>query len=189
MPSNDVTEILLAASQGDRVAVDRLLEVVYEELRRLAAGAMRSERADHTLQPAALVHETYLRLINQKNVPWQNRAHFFAVAARAMRQILVEHARKKGAAKRGGSAARLELHEQLIGTFENVIDVVALDEALTELGKTHERHVQIVEARFFGGMSIEETAAALEVSTSTVEREWRYARARLYTMLSDETKR
>ena len=188
MPDLDVTQILKAASAGDSSAADALLPLVYDELRRAAGHLMGAERPDHTLAPTALVHEAYLKLVDQTRVEWQSRAHFFAVAAQAIRRILVDHARQKRSLKRGGGHTRLSLDERLIASFEDSIDTLALDEALRRLADTHPRHARIVEARFFGGLSIADTAAVLDISTATVEREWRYARAALFTMLSDETK-
>lgn len=189
MPDQDVTRILKAASAGDSSAANALLPLVYEELRRAAGHLMRAERSDHTLEPTALVHEAYLKLIDQTRVEWQSRAHFFAVAAQAIRRILVDHARRKDSLKRGGGRTKLSLDERLIASFEQSIDTLALDEALQKLAETHPRHARIVEARFFGGMTIKDTAAALGISTATVEREWRYARAVLFRLLSDKSSR
>lgn len=187
MADPDVTQILKAASAGDSSAADALLPLVYDELRRAAGHLMRAERSDHTLEPTALVHEAYLKLVDQTRVEWQNRAHFFAVAAQAIRRILVDHARKKDSLKRGGDRAKLSLDERLIASFEQSIDALALDEALRALADTHPRHARIVEARFYGGLTIRDTATVLGISTATVEREWRYARAVLFRMLSDKT--
>jgi len=187
VPDDDVTLMLQSASEGDTSAADALLPVVYDELRQAAGHLMNAERSDHTLEPTALVHEAYLKLIDQTRVQWQGRAHFFAVAAQAIRRILVDHARAKGRAKRGGGRSRLSLDEAVVASFERSVDMLALDEALEALAETHPRHARIVEARFFGGLTIEETATVLGISTATVEREWRYARAVLFRMLSDES--
>ncbi len=186
MQDVDVTQILRAASAGDSSAASALLPLVYGELRRAAGHLMGAERPDHTLEPTALVHEAYLKLIDQTRVEWQGRAHFFAVAAQAIRRILVDHARQKNSLKRGGGRTKLSLDERLIASFERSIDTLALDEALRKLADTHPRHARIIEARFFGGMTIQDTATVLDISTATVEREWRYARAVLFRMLSDE---
>lgn len=185
--SVDVTQLLADASAGDRQAVDQLLPVVYDELRALAGQMMRHERPDHTLQPTALVHEAYEKLVDQTRAQWQDRAHFFAVAAQVIRRILVDHARGHDRAKRGGGRARLALDERLVAAYENMVDLVALDEALERLAASESQQAQVVEMRFFSGLTIEETAAVLGVSTSTVERDWRYARAWLYRALSDAT--
>jgi RNA polymerase sigma factor (TIGR02999 family) len=181
--------MLRAASEGDSSAASALLPLVYGELRRAAGHLMRAERPDHTLEPTALVHEAYLKLVDQTRVEWQSRAHFFAVAAKAIRRILVDHARLKNSLKRGGGRTKLSLDERLIASFEQSIDTLALDQALRKLADTHPRHARIVEARFFGGMTIQETATTLDISTATVEREWRYARAVLFTMLTDDAER
>lgn len=186
MPDANVTEILTAVSAGSRSDADRLLPLVYDELRALAADQMLREPADHTLQPTAVVHEAYLKLVDQTRVEWQGRAHFFAVAARAIRRILVDHARRRRSAKRGGDRAKISLDERLVSSFENVVDVLGLDELLAKLALTHPRHARIVEVRFFGGLTIKEAAAVLEVSTATVEREWRFARAWLHDAILGE---
>jgi len=180
----EFTQLLAAASDGDRRAVDRLLPLVYDELRAMAAEMMNRERPGHTLQPTALVHEAYLKLVDQKEARWRSRAHFFAVAAVALRRILVDHARARGRAKRGGGEPKLPLDERLAAAYERAVDLVALDEALEGLAASHPRHARVVELRFFGGLTIDETAQLLGVSPSTVEREWRYARARLFRALS-----
>ncbi len=174
----DITQMLIDWSNGDREALDRLIPAVYTELRRQAARHLRRERAGHTLQTTDLIHEAYLRLIDQKNVRWQNRAHFFAVAAESMRRILVDHARRRHRAKRGGSGIVLPLDEGLLMAAEkSEVDLLALDEALTRLAAIDVRQSQIVELRFFSGLSIEETAAVLGVSLTTVKDDLNMAKA------------
>ena len=184
--SHEITQLLLAWSKGDREALDRLFPLVYAELRRLAKSYMRKERAGHTLQTTALIHEAYLRLIDAGQVEWQNRTHFFGVAARAMRQILVEMARERGCQKRGGGARQISLDEAMTIGAGLDEDLVALDEALDALAQFDARKAQIVEMRFFGGLTEEEIAAALGVSTETVRRDWRLARSWLRRKLSGE---
>jgi len=184
---HEVTQLLVAWSDGDRAALEKLTPLVYEELRRLAHQYMSQERPGHTLQTSALVNEAYLRLIDQKNVHWQNRAQFFGIAAQMMRRILVDHARQRRYAKRGGDARQVPLDEAMIVSEERAADVVALDEALNSLAEIDPRKSQIVELRFFGGMSIEETAEVLKVSPGTVMREWTLAKAWLKrAVMSDE---
>ena len=168
--------MLLAWNEGDRDAFDALLPLVYEELRRQAARYMRRERTDHTLQATALVNEAYLRLIAIQHVQWQNRAHFFAMAARLMRRILVDDARAKGYQKRGAGAPMLSLDEALIVPVQPARDLVALDDALTALAAIDVRKSQVVEMRFFGGLTLEDTAEALQVSRDTVKRDWKFAK-------------
>ncbi len=182
----DVTRILPAIEQGDPSATEQLLPLIFDELRKLAAQKMVQEAPDQTLQATALVHEAYLKLVDQKRVQWQDRAHFFAVAAQAIRRILVDHARGHGRSKRGGGRAKLALNEELAATYDEVVDVAALDEALVRLAETHPQHARITEMRFFAGLTIEESAAVLGMSTRTVDRHWRYARAWLYKALSDD---
>ena len=181
-PSHSVTEMLQEwGSHGDREALDELIPIVYAELRRQAARQLRRERAGHTLQTTALVHETYLRLVGQREVRWQNRAHFFAIAAEMMRRILVDHARKTSAAKRGGSALKLQLDESLAAPDEQQQpDLVAIDEALVKLAALDPQQGRIVELRFFGGLNVEETAEVLGISPRTVKRDWRVAKAWLH---------
>lgn len=178
-----VSGLLRAWGRGDNQARDDLLSLVYRELRRRAAGYLRQERRDHTLQPTALVHEAYLRLIGQERVAWQNRAHFFGVAAQMMRRILVDHARGHGAAKRPG-ALQATLDERIGATKPRPYDLLALDEALTELSTVDRRLGQIVELRYFGGLSEREVAEVLSVSRSTVTREWQTARTWLYRRMT-----
>ena len=174
---HDVTQLLVAWSNGDRSARDQLMPLVYDELRRLAHRYMARERPDHTLQTSALVNEAYLRLIDQNDMQWQNRAHFFAIAAQMMRRILVDYSRKRGFAKRGGDARKVPLEDAMIVSEERAADVVALDAALNSLAEFDPRKSQIVELRFFGGLSIEETAEVLAVSPATVLRDWTLAKA------------
>jgi RNA polymerase sigma-70 factor (ECF subfamily) len=175
--SPDVTQILQEVSGGDRDAPARLMPLVYDELRRLADHYLRQERPDHTLQPTALVHEAYLKLIDQTRVDWQNRAHFFGVAAQLMRRILVDHARRHRASKRGGFQQKLTLDEAVDYSQPRDLDMVALDDALNALAQMDARQSQIVELRFFGGLTIEETAEALGVSPATVKVDWSMAKA------------
>jgi len=176
-PSNqDVTQLLLAWRSGDNAALDQLVPLVYDELRRLARLYMRGERAGHMLQTTALVNEAYLRLVDVNKVQWQNRAHFFAIAAQTMRRILVEYARARHYAKRGGGAQQVSLDEAMVVSEARVAEVVALDEALQSLATFDQRKSQMVELRFFGGLSIEETAEVLGVSPGTVMRDWTLAK-------------
>lgn len=177
IPPNEITPLLLRWSQGDQAALDQLLPVVYQELRKLAQGYLRRERADHTLQPTALINEAYLRLIKQDFPEWQSRRHFFGVAAQLMRQILVEHARTRAASKRGGGGQKYSLDEALTFSDEKAAELVALDDALIALAKFDERKVRLIELRYFAGLSLEETAAAMELSVATIGHEMRLARA------------
>jgi RNA polymerase sigma factor (TIGR02999 family) len=172
-----VTKLLKDWTGGDQTAADKLMPLVYEELRRLAHQYMRREKAGHTLQTTALVNEAYMRLVDQSKIQWESRAHFFGIAARLMRQILVDEARRKNFAKRGGDAIRVSLDSANAVAQEQSANVMALDEALKTLEQTDPRKSRIVELRFFGGMSIEETAEALKVSPGTVMRDWTFARA------------
>ena len=185
-PPQQVTQLLIAWGNGDQAALEQLLPLVYEELHRLARQYMRHERKDNTLQTSALVNEAYLRLVDQKNVKWQNRAHFFAIAAQIMRRILVDHARKRSYQKRGGNAMRVTLDETLMISDERAAEVVALDDALTSLADLDERKSKIVELRFFAGLSIEETAEILAVSPGTVMRDWTLAKAWLRRAIASE---
>ena len=180
----EVTQRLIADRRGQPAALDELVPVVYAELRRLAEWYMRGERPDHTLQATALVHEAYLRLIDQTRAGWQDRAHFLGIAARLMRQILVNYAQKHAAVKRGGQAYKLSLDEALGPAAEKSVDLVALDQALERLAAIDPQKSRIVEMRFFAGLSIEETAEALGVSPRTVKRSWRLARAWLHGEIS-----
>jgi RNA polymerase sigma factor (TIGR02999 family) len=172
----EVTRLLIAWGKGDQAALDELLPLVYQELHRMAQRRLGRERDGHTLQTTALVHEAYLRLIDQKEANWQNRAHFFAVAAQMMRRILVDHARARQYQKRGGGAQQITFDEALEVSDERAAEVVALDEALTALAEFDQRKSQMVELRFFGGLSIEETAEVLQVSPGTVMRDWTLAK-------------
>jgi len=184
--SHDVTQLLVAWTNGDQAARDQLISVVYEELYRLARRYMRKESPGHTLQTSALVNEAFLRLVDQRNVRWQNRSHFFAIAARMMRRILVDYARGRNYAKRGGGERALTLDEGLIVSDERSVEVVAVHEALEELAKFDLRKSQIVELRFFGGLSIDETAEVLGVSPGTVMADWTVAKAWLRREISPQ---
>lgn len=181
--TSDVTELLRAWHVGESGALDRLLPLVYAELRRVARARLRHERPGHTLQATALVHEAYVRLVGSRGAAPRNRAQLFAVAARLMREILVDHARRKAASKRGGSATFVGLDESIEAPVAPV-DILALDRALTELHARDPRLCRVVELRFFAGLTIDETADALEVSTATVERDWTVSRAWLHQRLS-----
>ncbi|HEV2351944.1 MAG TPA: sigma-70 family RNA polymerase sigma factor [Terriglobia bacterium] len=184
-----ITQLLVKWSQGDQTALAELMPVVYSELRRLARSHLRRERPDHTLQSAALVHEAYLRLAEQKNAHWKSRAHFFAVAAQLMRRILVDHARGHHAVKRGAGAIKLSLDAAMELPKELNLNLLRLDEALTSLSGLDPQQSRVVELRFFGGLSIRETAGVLGVSPTTVKREWTMARAWLYRELQTEAGR
>ena len=184
---SDVTELLLEWRRGDKAALDRLTPLVYDELRRIAHRYMRGERDGHTLETTALVNEAYLRLAGQQRVEWQDRAHFFAVTAQVMRHVLIDHARRRHYAKRGGdNAQQVPLEEAHAMSGERAAELVALDEALEKLAQLDPRKSRVVELRYFGGLSLEETAAILEVSVMTVRRDWRAARAWLYKKMRDE---
>lgn len=182
--TNEITWFLLRWSQGDRAALDQLMPIVYEELRKLAHGYLRRERSDHTLQPTALINETYLRLVKQDFPEWQSRKHFYGVAAQLMRQILVEYTRARAAEKRGGGEQKFSLDEALMYCEEKAADLVALDDALNALAKFDQRKARIVELRYFGGLSLAETAAALELSIPMIGYEMRLARAWLCRAMS-----
>ena len=180
----NVTELLEDLSAGKEHALDDLLPVVHGELRRQAARYLRRERHNHTLQPTALVNEAFIRLVDQRNVRWQNRAHFFGIAAQAMRRILIDHARTQQRIKRGGVQQNVTLDEGMLAAAARSIDVLALDQALTRLAAIDERQARVVELRFFGGLSVEETAVALHVSAVTVMRDWRLAKLWLLREMS-----
>ncbi len=180
MRMNEVTRILEAIERGDACAANELLPLVYDQLRREAQRRMAGERSDHTLQATALVHEAYLRLLGDQRVPWQNRAHFFAAAAEAMRRILIEHARRKNAARHGGGRERVELRDSVIGTEDDTVDLEALSAALERLHAEDPRKATLVKLRYFVGMTIPQAAEALGVSHATVERWWTYSRLRLF---------
>jgi len=175
-PSEQVTEIL-AQSGDERPAAEKLLAIVYDDLRALAEKYLRGEPAGHTLQPTALVHEAYMKLVDQTRVDWKGRTHFFAVGAQAMRRILVDHARRRRAAKRGGDRHRIDVDEQLLAAGRRDEDLLDLDEALDRLATLDEQQAQMVEMRFFGGLSVAETAEALGISKRTAEREWTMVRS------------
>jgi RNA polymerase sigma factor (TIGR02999 family) len=182
--SKEVTVCLKAWSGGDREAADRLMMLVYDEMRKLAASYLLQQRSDHTLQPTALVHEAYMKLIDVSQVDWQDRAHFFAVAAQTMRHILVDHARRVAADKRGGGAHKISLNETVSFSNEQQdIDLLALDEALQKLAGQDEEQSRIIELRFFGGLTVEETAEVLKISPAIVKREWATTRAWLFRQL------
>lgn len=192
MPNDEkpLTFILEEIRSGDKNALHELLPVVYSELRRLAGSYLRNERNNHTLQPTALVHEAYLRLIGQQNTQWQNRAHFFGIAARVMREILIEYARGRSRLKRGGEFKTQIALDDVVGfTDAKLLDVIAVDEALLTLEKLDERQSRIVEMKFFGGLTIEEIGEVLDVSPATVKREWSTAKLLLYRMLNAENEK
>lgn len=180
----EITTLLLAHAAGDAAALDRLLPRVYDELRRMARARLRRERPDHTLAPTDLVHEAYLKLIPSTGIDWQNRAHFFAIASRAMRNVLVDHAVRRSAAKRGGGQQALALDESSGATETPLDDLIALGDALARLEQLDPRQARVVECRFFGGLSLDETAEALAISPATVSRDWSFARAWLHRELA-----
>ena len=182
----NVTKLLLGWGNGDKEALDQLVPIVYDELRRQAARYLRRERVGHTLQTTALINEAYIRLVDQKRVQWQNRAHFFGIAAQLMRRILVDHARTKKRAKRGGSDVRVSLAESALTVKGPDLDVVALDEALDRLARVDKQQAKVVELRFFSGLTVEETAEVLQISPATVKREWSMAKAWLHREISDD---
>jgi RNA polymerase sigma factor (TIGR02999 family) len=182
----EITQLLVAWGRGEQAALERLTPLVYDELRRLAHRYMGRERPGHTLQTSALVNEVYLRLVDSSHVRWQNRAHFFAVSAQLMRRVLVDFARGRNNLKRGGDVRRVSLDEALLVSHEHGTDLVALDDALKALASLDARQGQVVELRFFGGLSVEETAEVLHVSEGTVRRDWSLARAWLHRELNDE---
>ena len=185
--TGDVTQILLDVTAGNRERVDELFSLLYQDLKSAAASALRGERHNHTLQPTALVNQVYLQLVNQTRVDWQDRSHFCAVASMLMRRILVDYARARLAEKRGGGAALLSLAiDPAIMASHSEVDMIALDNALIKLAELNPRHARVIELRFFGGLSIEETSHVLEVSAWTVKNDWRAARAWLLTQLDGE---
>lgn len=185
---HEITQLLLDLSGGNRAAVDALMPLVYEELRQLAHRQLRQERQGHTLNTTALVHEAYLKLIDQQRVKWQNRAHFFALAAQAMRRILINYANNRLAQKRGGGQPLVTFNEQSVVQEARAEELVALDEALADLAKLNERQSKVVECQFFGGLTHEEIAEVLAVSVPTVRRDWRLARAWLSRELANNMK-
>jgi len=188
IPNSDggVTQCLLDWTRGDRAALDRLMPLVYGELRQLAAGHLARERRDHTLQPTALVHEAFLRLVDHRRIQWQGRAHFLALAATLMRQLLIDHARKHRAEKRGGGGARVTLHDGDAMLEARPVELIALDDALSALAAIDPRQARVVELRFFGGLTVEEAAEVLAVSPATVKLDWSMARAWLVRELRRE---
>jgi RNA polymerase sigma-70 factor (ECF subfamily) len=184
---SQITGILQDVKHGDRSAWERLLPVVYDELRNLAGQYLRRERRGHTLQPTALVHEAFLKLVDQSRVDWQGRAHFFAIAAQAMRRILVDHARQHQAAKRGGDRERIVFDENLMGGPPQADNILALEDALVKLAELDAQQARIVELRFFGGLNVAEVAEAMQMSKRSVEREWTMVRSWLRRELSDNT--
>ncbi len=184
--AGDITALLLAAREGDPEVLDRLFPLVYDELRAVAHNRLAAERDGHTLNTTALVHETYVKLVDQTRVQWRDRAHFFAVAARAMRRILVDHARRHATDKRGGGLRRVPLEVAELTVTERAEVLIEIDDAVERLGKLDDRLGQVVECRFFGGLTEEETAAALGVTARTVRRDWRKARGLLYSWLVPE---
>jgi RNA polymerase sigma factor (TIGR02999 family) len=185
---HQITERLIAWNSGDAAALDDVIRAVYQELRRMAERYLRLERPGHTLQPTAIVHEAYLRLIDQTQVNWQNRAHFFGVAAQMMRRILVDHARTKQRDKRGGPARKLSLDEAMNLSKGRAADLVLLDEALESLSVIDPRKSRVVELRFFGGLSVDEAAEVLDVSPQTVIRDWKLAKAWLYQEIKSDVR-
>jgi RNA polymerase sigma factor (TIGR02999 family) len=184
---SEVTELLQQWGGGRQDALDRLLPLIYAELRKLASSYLRRERHDHTLQATALVHEAFLKLVDQRAVRWQNRAHFFGIAAQAMRRILVDHSRAHAAGKRGDGARRVSLDDALVLTEMPNLDLLALDEVLSRLAALDPQQSRVVELRFFGGLTMDETAEVLHISPATVGREWTLARAWLYAELQRST--
>ena len=182
--SHEVTQLLIAWSNGDKAALNELMPLIYDELRQLARHYMSRERPGHTLQTTALVNEAYVRLVNRRGVHWQNRAHFFAIAAQLMRSILVDHARSHAYAKRGGGVRKIALDDAMVVSQERAAEVVALDDVLKRLAEIDPQQSRIVELRFFGGLTIEETAEVLGLSPATIKREWSTAKAWLYHELS-----
>lgn len=187
-PPGEVTRLLLAWRQGDREALERLIPLVYGELHRMAERYLRRERPGHTLQPTAIINEAYLRLVGRQGVDWQDRAHFFAVAAQSMRRILVEHARRRDAKKRGGGEGARYLLDTVAVTEPRAVDLIALDDALAKLAALDSEQGRVVELRFFGGLTEEETAEVLSVSSRTIHRKWLAAKTFLYRELSGSSR-
>ena len=185
----EITQLLLNWSKGDNAALDQLVPLVYPELRRLAQRYMRRENSAHTLQTSALINEAYLRIVDQQEVEWQDRAHFFAVAAQVMRHILIDHARRHRYAKRGAGARHVPLDETAIISQERATEFLALDDALTRLAAIDARKSQIVELRFFGGLTVEEIAEVMKLSPITIKREWRSAKAWLHSEIAGSDRR
>jgi RNA polymerase sigma factor (TIGR02999 family) len=187
LAADNLTGLLLEWRDGDKAALDRLMPLVYNELRRIAHRYVQRERNDHTLQTSALVNEAYLRLAGQRKVDWQNRSHFFAVTAQVMRHVLIDHARRRRYAKHGGEAQQVPLKDAAEMSLQRAAELIALDEALEELQKFDERKSRVVELRYFGGLSLEETAEVLQISVMTVRRDWRAAKAWLFRRMTDES--
>lgn len=183
----DITLLLQAAASGGRADLDALMAALYTDMRRLAAAHMRSERSDHTLSPTALLHEAYVRLIDQRSTDWRSRLHFFALASRIIRRILIDHARARDADKRGGDRTMLRIDDRDIQAPSRDVDLVALDEALKELAEIDEQQARIVELRYFGGCTVEEVAEFLGVGKRTVDRDWQAAKAFLLVRLSEDS--
>ena len=184
-PDDEITLLLGDCAGGDREAFERLIPLVYDDLRRIARRRLAAEQSGHTLSTTAVVHEAYLQLVNQATATWRDRAHFFAVASRVIRHVLVDHARARKAAKRGGDAIRIPLNDDLDGESKDMIDLLALDEALQRLAELDPRLERVVEYRFFGGMTMRDTAEALGVSRRTAVRDWKRARAYLYSLFEE----
>ncbi len=182
---SDVTQLLKDASDGNRQAFDQLLPLVYDELRRLAQSQLRSERAEHTLQATALVHEAYVRMVDLTRVQWRDQAHFFSVASQAIRRVLIDHARARGAQKRAGDRQQLSLDESLAITADASANLLELDEALDRLAQQHPEKATVVEMRFFGGLTNDQVAEVLDITTRTVERHWAYAKAWLFREIGE----
>ncbi|MGP1347868.1 MAG: sigma-70 family RNA polymerase sigma factor [Phycisphaerales bacterium] len=183
--AGDLTMLLRASASGDPADAERLMLAIYDDMKRLAASQLRGERSDHTLDPTALVHEAYLRLVNQRTAEWNDRVHFFSIAARIIRRVLIDHARERNALKRGGSRRSISIERCEIATPERDVDLEALDEALEELAELSERQARIVELKFFGGLTIAEIGEALSIGARTVDREWQVARGWLFDRLSE----
>jgi RNA polymerase sigma-70 factor (ECF subfamily) len=184
---NNLTELLVEWRDGDKAALDRLMPLVYDELRRIAHRYVQHERDGHTLQTSALVNEAYLRFAGQRKVDWQNRAHFFAVTAQVMRHILIDHARRRRYAKHGGEVRQVPIQDAAEMSLQRAAELIALEEALDELAKFDGRKSRVVELRYFGGLSLEETAEVLEISLMTVRRDWRAAKAWLYRRMKHDS--
>jgi len=181
----DITMLIRASATGRPEDTDRLMAAIYDDLKRLAANQLKQERPEHTLHPTALVHEAYIRLVNQRTAEWNDRLHFFSIAARIIRRILIDHARERQALKRGGGRRAITIEPDEVASPERDLDLVALDEALEELATLSERQARIVELRFFGGLTIPEIAEALSIGSRSVDREWQAARAWLFHRLSE----
>ena len=186
-PASEVSQLLRGWGDGDREALDALLPLVYKELRRLAHFQLRNERPDHTLQTSALVHEAYLRLVGLNSPVWESRTHFFAIAAQLMRQILVDYARRHRAAKRGADSPKVSLENAVMAAQAKGVDIILLDDALQSLAKIDPRQAQVVELRFFGGLSLQEISEALRIAPATAQRDWTAARAWLHREMSKKT--